>query len=334
MSLPDSRKASGPEAFSFDCCEGRVLIIKPTALGDVAQALRVVPLLAEVHEHCQIDWVVDEDYLPLVSASPRIRKAIAFPRRKWRQSRAPGDMIRWAVRELRAQEYDVALDLQGLARSGLMTLAARAPVKIGLESAREGAGCFYHACVPDRKAHAVDRYRQAVEWVAGRRLPSEHYHTLSKEAFKQCPVEEDYVVLHPYSLWETKLWPWEYYSKLAQCYPEKQFVVVGKGEHFPLFADNIMDLRNETSLSELISILANASAVVSTDSGPAHVAAAFGVPVTTLFGATDERLTSPVGSLNQVLSTSISCRPCLKRTCFHDKSMACMRELSFREVHI
>jgi ADP-heptose:LPS heptosyltransferase len=141
-----------------------------------------------------------------------------------------------------------------------------------------------------------------------------------------------YVVLHPYSRWKTKLWPWRNYEQLIARFPDQLFVIIGQGSWFPVRAPHVIDLRNAISINDLSSILAHAKAIVSTDSGPAHLAAAHGVPTLALFGATDWRRTSPVGPAVRILQHDVFCSPCLKRNCHHPEPMACLTGLSPQQV--
>lgn len=312
----------------------KVLVIKPTALGDVAQALAVVPALKVSGCASRLDWVVDEDYLPLMEACPEVDRAIPFPRRRWRGGGWLRGVPDW-VRRLRGDAYDVVLDLQGLARSALMTRAARARRRIGLASAREGARLAYSEIVDDRGiSHAVDRYARAVAQILGQD-PSPWFRPFPRPtgALPETLEAGSYVVLHPYSIWETKFWPWENYSRLGGLLPDVRFVLVGNGPRFPWTAANGLDLRGRTPLDLLLRVLAGARAVVGTDSGPAHLAALFGVPLITLFGATDPARTAPRARGAQVLAAAgLPCRPCLSRTCGHSEPMACLRAVSAGEV--
>jgi ADP-heptose:LPS heptosyltransferase len=311
----------------------RILIIKPTAFGDVAQALRVVPALKHAGWADRIDWVVDEDYRPLVEACPAVDGIIPFPRRRWRRGWHLSEWLTWA-RSLRRTVYDVVLDLQGLARSAAMTWTARAGRRVGLMSAREGACLAYQERVSDDAYHAVDRYSQAVAYLLGK-SPEPWIRPLPKPAPLAVHglASGAYTVLHPYSLWETKLWPWESYGHLAHALPQERFVVIGQGAAFPVLAPNVLDLRGRTPLGDLLPLLAHARAVIGTDSGPAHVAGLFDTPLVTLFGSTDPAKTSPRSSRAEVLFHSgLHCRPCLARHCVHDQPMACLRGIQVGQV--
>jgi heptosyltransferase I len=264
----------------------KILVVKPTALGDVAQALLVAPLLKKKAGCQELVWLIDEDYEPLLCCSPLVDRALLFPRRRWKRQGCGLELFRW-LRELRREKFDLVLDLQGLARSGIMTWATGAPQRWGLASAREASCLAYNQVVADTAKHAVDRYAQAVAAVLG--LESIASHTYLSAAMGELPAGlalGSYTVLHPYSLWPGKMWAWENYQHLVEALPDERFVLVGRGSYFPVLSPNVLDLRNRTDLSQLLVVLSQSRAVVSTDSGPLHLAAAFGRPVLGLFGPT------------------------------------------------
>jgi heptosyltransferase-1 len=312
----------------------QLLVVKPTSLGDVAQALGPVAALKEaMGDQLAVDWVVDEDYLPVLEAAPFLRRPIPFPRRAWRRRFSPGAMQAFGSR-LRAGRYDIVLDLQGLARSGLMTFATGAPRRIGLASAREGSRFACTEIYNDRQNHAVDRYLGACSHIAGR--PLELPAQVLRGTGRTLPAgltSGKFTLLHPYSQWETKLWPWSRYEELAAARPEETFVVIGKGTPFPLIGPNILDLRGKTGLAELITLCGSARSMISTDSGPAHIAVAAGCPVVCLFGATDPLKTAPRGRAVRVLLHEMDCRPCLKRHCARPENvMGCLRGIGIDDV--
>jgi ADP-heptose:LPS heptosyltransferase len=139
---------------------------------------------------------------------------------------------------------------------------------------------------------------------------------------------QDYIVLHPYSMWKTKLWPWEYHQKVIDAFPDKTFVFVGNGEMFPYRGGNVIDYRGKTTMDELCRILSNAQLVLTTDSGPAHIASLFNIPTLCLFGATDWEKTGPKGEKTEVVHQNLDCQPCLKRECFRPKKMECLTTIT------
>ena len=300
----------------------KILVVKPTALGDVAQALLVAPLLRKIPACTELVWLVDEDYQSLVHCSPLVDRVILFPRKRWRGRWFNLECLAW-LRRLRQEKFDLVLDLQGLARSALMTWATGATRRVGLASAREGAVLAYTDLVADTEKHAVDRYAQAVAVVADLEIPLEHTYLEVKEgkaaALPGGLVPGHYTVLHPYSLWASKLWNWQNYDTLIRNVPQETFVLVGQGPFFPVLADNCIDLRNRTDLDALLSVLSHSRVVISTDSGPLHLAAAFGKPVIGLFGPTSVEKTGARSRTGRMLQSPLSGTPDGYRQRYPDK---------------
>ena len=302
----------------------KILIIKPSALGDIVQALPVLTGLKRRWPEAEIDWVVNDSLRGLLDGHPCLRRTVLYPRRRWNGLHRLPEIRRWAHR-LRDEQYDLTLDLQGLLRSGLMTWAAKAPRRLGLQSAREGARGFYNEIVPDEALSAAERYLTCLEYLGIPPQPLDFQLTARAPLPPGLENFAPYIVLHPYSRWHTKLWPWRYYQDLVNSMPEHRFVVVGEGPWFPLHApDRLIDLRGSLDLPTLITVLDQACTVLSTDSGPAHIAAALGRPTLVLFGATDWRKTKPVGQRVSIHTSALFCSPCLKRTCWRDTPVECM----------
>lgn len=324
MIQPGHRPAPSPQE--------HLLIVKPTALGDVAQACQVIPTIKHHHPDWKVTWLVDKDYAPLVRLCPGVDELIEFPRSRWKKLSNLPEVLRW-LGYLRGHGFTIALDLQGLARSAVMTLASRARKRIGLYSSRELSFLTYNSMVKDRQRHAIDRYAAAIQHLLGSEVEI-HKSPLRRPGPPLYPGLKSgkYTLLHPYSKWNTKLWPWERYSQLALLHPEETFVLIGDGPFFPLQAKNIIDLRGKTNLQDLLALTAHAKAILGTDSGPAHVAAAFGTPVITIFGATDPDKTAPKAPFARILHGDVPCRPCLRRTCSYRQPLACLSSVKAEEA--
>ena len=131
-----------------------VLIIKPSSLGDIVHGLLVAQMIRVGFPEARIDWVCRDVFAPLVAACPVVDDVLLFQRHG-----GPRGFLR-LIRDVRKRRYSHVLDMQGLARSGLIALAARADIVVGRGDAREGAGIAYHRRTPlptaGRDAHAVD----------------------------------------------------------------------------------------------------------------------------------------------------------------------------------
>ena len=115
-----------------------ILIIKPSSLGDIVHGLRVAQSIKEQSPQTRISWVAASRFAPLVQACATVDRVFIFERK--------GGLMGFLrlVKELRQQTFDVAMDWQGLARSGLMIFFVKAKRKIGRGDYREGAGLFYN----------------------------------------------------------------------------------------------------------------------------------------------------------------------------------------------
>jgi heptosyltransferase I len=310
----------------------KILIIKPSALGDIVQALPVLTGLKRRYPAAQIDWIVNDSLREILEGHPCLRQTILYPRKRWTTPARIPEIWRWGKR-LRAEKYDMTIDLQGLLRSALMTWAANSPRRLGLLSAREGSRAIYNEYIADTAISAAERYLTCLEHLD---IPVQ---PLDFQLVARAPLPDalkdvgPYIALHPYSRWRTKLWPWRYYQELVDSMPERKFVVVGEGPWFPLEAPGrLVDLRGTLTIGTLVTVLDRAQTVLSTDSGPAHIAAALGRPTLVLFGASDWRKTKPSGARVLVRSHGLFCSPCLKRTCWRDTPVECMSLLTPQKI--
>ena len=149
----------------------RLLLVKLSALGDVIHAL---PTLRALREGlgARVDWLVEEEQADLLRGHPLIDRLLVCPRRRWLRELRRGEVrgvvreLAGFLRELRAVEYGVVLDLQGLLKSALWTRLARAGRRVGLGTAREGSAWVLDERVPcDLNLHAVDRYLTAARYL-------------------------------------------------------------------------------------------------------------------------------------------------------------------------
>ena len=240
-------------------------------------------------------------------------------------------------RDLRRERYDAVLDFQGLLKSAIPARLARAARVIGPSFHREGARLFYGEVAGRRNKnrHAVEENLDfaahlgvAVDEV---RFPLD----LPREPLAE---PRPRIALVPRSRWETKNWPPEYFGALAARVlarrPASFFIVGGPGDEAAARAvaeaappGATIDRCGRTSLVELGSLLQEMDLVVTVDSGPMHLAAALGVPVLALFGATDPVRTGPFGDIHRVLRLdTLSCSPCFSDACARG-DFACLRNL-------
>jgi ADP-heptose:LPS heptosyltransferase len=155
--------------------------------------------------------------------------------------------------------------------------------------------------------------------------------------------ERPFVAVNPVARWPSKLWIPERFKELAEGLVEKGFQVVftGSKEDQPLidamlggFGPSVLRLDGQTTLKGLAAVYRSASALVSTDTGPMHLAAAVGTPVVALFGPTAPWRTGPYGQGHVVLRSRVACSPCFSRSCKTTalEPMACMKRITAQQV--
>ncbi|MGH7980727.1 MAG: glycosyltransferase family 9 protein, partial [Limisphaerales bacterium] len=135
----------------------KILIVKPSSLGDIIQALPVLRLLKLHFRDAEIFWCVDPRFAALLEGDPDLAGIVLFQRERWSSPVHWPDMAR-AIQWIRARHFDWVIDLQGLLRSALFAWLARGDLLIGLnnprEGGREGASALYDIAVSDSDVDA------------------------------------------------------------------------------------------------------------------------------------------------------------------------------------
>jgi lipopolysaccharide heptosyltransferase II len=290
----------------------------------------------------------------------------------WRNGSAAAGLVRLLAAVRRAR-YDLVIDLHGQFRSALLALASGAPVRIGFDrpgrgarpagerrlvqeayrhgwtGAREGSWLAYshRIPIPTLDVHAVDRYL----WLApllgldggppdlSVPVPPEAQARVGEmlERFAGRPL----AVLVPGTLWQTKHWHAEGFAEVARHLARtgRAVVLAGSAAERPrcqavaALCPAACDLSGQTTLSDLAALIQRASACVTNDSGPMHLAVALGRPVVSVFGPTDPLWIGPYGRPHAVVRADVPCSPCYLRQLRRcPNGHACMSEVSAARV--
>lgn len=243
-------------------------------MGDVIHALPVVAALHEAWPDAEIRWLIQPAWRDLVEGHPGVIQTISFPRENFRGLRGWLRSLFWA-RTLRSWRPDVVIDLQGLLRSALMARCSGADKIIGLGNAREGATFFYSAVANvNKKNHAVDQLLAVLDLIGIPRPKVPQFILPQGTLPSGFLMSQSFVVLHPYARGEGKELTQEQVVAFAKSLNNIPVVLVGKGKAMTGLPDNVLDWSGRTTLLELIAIFRQASFIVSSDSGPMHLAAA------------------------------------------------------------
>ncbi|MEK6700794.1 MAG: glycosyltransferase family 9 protein [Planctomycetota bacterium] len=303
----------------------RVLIIRPSALGDVC---RSVPAAVFVHRHwpkARIDWLVFDAFSPVVEHHPCVQGVVRFHRRLLGEAISRGRIgpVTGFLRSLREAKYDVVFDLQGLARSGLFTWATRAPRRVGLADARELGWLGYterYRIAHD--IHSVDRMMGVLNAAGVPTHPptAAELRLYTGEVDRQWLAGEQrlagrrYAVVAPTSRWVGKRWPASRFAELvprllsmgldavalvgssgerAQCGPVLELAASSPSR--------VIDLIGGTTVGQVMALIEGAALVVANDSAALHIAVGFARPFVALYGPTRVELVGPYGGREGVL---------------------------------
>jgi len=322
----------------------RIALIKPSALGDIVHSLPVLTALRRRYPDAHITWVVNRAYEPLLQGHPDLNATLTVDRsagkKSWRQAIQRQFTF---LRDLRRSRFDLVIDLQGLFRSGVMSLLSGAARRVGLNSAREGASWGYTDTIEgaDRlRYHAVDRYWRVAEALGVGDVPKEFRVPVQPEAMAWARAmlanyPRPWLTMAVGARWLTKRWPPEHFAELARRAQERAggtLVLVGAPEEVnlaeqtaQLYSGKVLQLAGATTLPQLTAILACADVMVSNDTGPLHLAAALGRPVVAPYTCTRAGLTGPYSPSATAIQTRVWCAGSLQRRC---SRMECMRELT------
>ena len=317
----------------------RILFIKPSSLGDIVHALPTLAALRRRFPQAHIAWLVKRQWAELLERVEGLDRVWAV---------GPG-IAAWLaeVPRLRAERFDLAVDLQGLFRSACMARLAGCPERVGFANGREGSPLFYtqRVVVPTPEMHAVDRYLLVADALGAARPETTQFQ------FKVLPVEREqmsavlsragvragspWIAMNVSARWPTKRWPVESFAAVADRLHEEgagPVVLIGGPDDRVdaqmvkalVKTSSIMDVTGLTPLGLLPALLQSASVLLTNDSGPMHVAAAVGTPVVALFGPTSPVRTGPYGAQHRVLTHQLPCSPCFSRRCTNAIERECL----------
>ena len=296
----------------------RILIIKPSALGDIATVLPALDSLKQSYPQAHISWLVRKEFAVFLEGNPQIDEIIIFDRRLlagfWRSWEALKALSSF-LSKLRKSRFDVVIDFQGLFRTGFFSIVTGAKKRIGMSTAREFAGLFYnHKVKPDsHNPHVLEYYFRLIEAAGAKRVLKDSYICVDqanevwweKYAAQNSINIDNYAVLVPGASRPDKCWPPKNFAETAGLFRQKyglDIVVVGSKAEAVLAEEiskscsfAICDLAGKTDLNKLKAVLKSAKIVLSNDTGPAHMAFMAGVKTFIIFGSTNPKRVGPFG---------------------------------------
>lgn len=337
----------------------KILIVKTSAIGDVIHTLPALNCLRDSYPQARIDWLVEEAAAAALVGHRAVNRVLISRRKqwigllrggRWRQSwRGLVDLIR----QLRAVEYDLVIDFQGLLKSGVFVALAKGTRKAGFGRGMahsEASWLFLNERVPpvSMDQHALVR---GLQLLAGLHVPCQRIvydfpvgegdraEAAALLDGRAMAGKRPLVAINAITTWPTKHWVNERFAQVADRLLDMGADVIFTGgpadrervsEICAAMAGEGVNLAGRTSLKVLAALFERARLVVTIDSGPMHLAAAMGTPVLAIFGPTAPWRTGPFGAGHTVLRVEMECSPCLKRQCrYHHE---CMEQVSVDQV--
>ena len=323
-----------------------ILLIKPSSLGDIVHAMPTCAAIRRAYPKARLTWLVKREWAGLVERIDGVDRVwpVTSTLKGWLSQVSP----------LRAEQFDLVVDLQGLFRSAAIGWFSGSPLLVGFANGREGSPRFYsrRVSVPQSDMHAVDRYLLVAKAVGAVesgapefrfRIPQTDYDEVDRVLSRSGVTPgTSWVAMNVSARWQTKRWPPASFAEVADRLQQEGWgavVMIGGPDERAEVAEvtrmmktPAIDLAGATSVGQLPALLSRASLLITNDSGPMHVAAAVGTAIVALFGPTSAVRTGPYGAGHAVLSGNVPCSPCFSRTCHNTVPLECLRTVLPQQV--
>jgi heptosyltransferase-1 len=314
----------------------KILIVRLGALGDILHALPAVTGMRAALPQATIGWLIEEKWSELLAAEgaanaeslsaqkPVVnlihRVNIAKLRKRWLHPSTITE-FRGMLKEIQRTGYDVALDFQGAIRSAILGRWSGATTKAGFVDPRESLARFFYSAKFSRSGdHVIEQDHAMAAQALQKYLGPTRLKLLAPKLPKDAPAEAwataeiqrlgiaSFVMVNPGAGWGAKQWPPERFGEVAKALARhnlKTLVNAGPGEE--ALAEAVVQASGgnafvvRCSLGQLIALTRRTRLMIGGDTGPLHLAAAFGIPVVGLYGPTDPVRTGPFGTRAVVL---------------------------------
>ncbi|MCP4649527.1 MAG: lipopolysaccharide heptosyltransferase II [PVC group bacterium] len=325
----------------------KILVINVNWLGDVLFSTPTLKALRANEPDVYIACIVVSRCEEVLKSNPVINEIIVYD--EYGKHRSFGAKFRF-IRMLRKKKFDVVYVLHPSLKRAMIGYLAGIPERIGYDTKNRSFLLTRPIPAPDQQMHKIDYFLNLLKncGIKTDDRKCDFFISSEDEEKAQALLEskglkdgEKTVLINPGGNWLLKRWPVEYFAKLANILNEKQkvkIIIAGAKKDYDLakeIADKMIRepiiVTGQTNLPELAAVMKRAACVVSADSGPMHIASAFGVNTVAVFGPTAADLTGPIGNAKTViLQKDIGCEiPCYQLSCVDNK---CMKAVSPEEV--
>ena len=291
-----------------------VAIIRLRSMGDTVLTTPALALLKQARPDLRIFVVVEQPWKRLLERNPDIDGLITV---------AAGGRGR-AISEVRHLRPELCLNLHGGSTSSWITALSRARWRAGF--AHFQASAIYNVKIPraqeilgrapDEPVHTAEHLASAVFYLGAPQGEIPRARLYVDPPQRAGP----YAVLHIAAAYFTKEWPAERFAEIARWLRQEcglePVLLTGPGQGHLLGGMKEFDTYENPPLGEMMSLVSGARLFLGNDSGPAHVAAAFGVPCVVIFGSSNSRVWRPWRTRHEVVETAWDCKPCPGDRCY------------------
>lgn len=339
----------------------RVLIIRLSAIGDVARTLPALRALRSRFPSAYIAWVVEDSAHDLLQDHPDLDRVFVVKRREWTEKIVKGHRLleplqeaRALCRAIRGDHFDMVLDFHGILKSAVISILSGAPLRVGLSRkyCKEGNYLFTNRHI-DVGSTALNRIERNIRFIRFLGIDSGNHDPIVPVTGEDREVIDAFlqekglagrtplIAIHPGTSSKTlyKRWDPQSYARVAdKLIEEHQAAVVwtwGPGESETV-SSIVAGMRHHSTvacrlrLRQLAELFRRCDLFLGSDSGPMHIASLVKTPVVVIYGPTDHRVNAPYEHTpHLVLRKDLPCSPCRKRDC---SSVACMTAVTPEEV--
>ncbi len=317
----------------------KILVRLPNWLGDVVMSSAFVRVAKEFYPDAVIDAIVKKELAGAANLIPGINKVYLFSKQEH-----PGLAGAWAFgKELKAEKYDVFFNLPESFSSQVMAKATGAKKRVGFSK----EGSFFlltDSFKKPKNVHRVEEYVSLPEQFCSKKAGN-----IKVELKADQPLEpvENRVIINFNSEASSRRMPLEkakhILNLLTNAFTKTHFTFIGSPKEAEFIdqviqgtdhGDRLENYAGKTDLASLASLLRSALVVLTTDSGPAHLANSVGVPTVVLFGAGNEHNTAPYNKKGRQIIRygKLDCEPCVKNTCKLYGIPKCMQMIDEMEI--
>jgi heptosyltransferase-2 len=298
----------------------KILIRLPNWLGDVVMSTAFIGVVKQLYPLARVDVIIKKELASIAALLPGITHTHLFSKQEYK---GLGGVYRFG-KSLRAEKYDLFFTLPDSLSSAVMGKATGAKQRVGF-SKEGGFFLLTKVCKRPLSAHRVDEYLAILEQFSGKPITDRKVGLVANDV-----KPNNLVLINFNSEAESRRMPVNkgksLLNLLTNTLTDHQFALIGSPkdavyvEQILANAENAGRIENytgKTTLASLSNLMAGAKVLLTTDSGPAHLANSLGTPVIALFGAGNEHNTAPYNKSNLTVlrAGQLSCEPCVRNEC-------------------